>query len=404
MLRQALEGVKVAEFTWYVVGPLTTRYLADYGATVIHVESATRLDGTRVTPPFKGNKANPNKALLFAQFNANKYGVTLNLGHPKAKGIVERIVEWADILAESMTPGVIERLGYGYQDVKKIKPDIIYISMSNHGRGGPWSPQPGLGYHLTSLTGLTHITGWPDREPAGAPGAYTDVIAPRFASLIVLAALDYRRRTGKGQYIDLSQNEASLHVISPLILDQVVNGRECNRMGNRHPAAAPHGVYKCLGQERWVAIAVCSDDEWMSFCRVLGTPEWTKGEKFATLMGRKSHEEELDQSIEEWTLSHTAEEVTEKMQEAGVSAGVVQNGEDLYKDPQLAHRKMFVPLYHPEIGYHNYKTFSFGMSVTPAQIRMAAPMLGEHNEYVSTKILGISDEEFCQLMSEAVFD
>jgi len=404
MQQQIFEGVKIADFSWVVVGPLTIQYLAAYGATVVRIESKSRFDGVRVTAPFKDNKITGNTSIPYANLNRNKYGATLNLKHPEGIKVARRFVQWADIVAESMTPGVIERLGLGYEELKKIKPDIIMISMSNQGRGGPRASQPGLGLQLVSLAGFTHITGWPDREPAGPYGAYTDFITPKLAAAILAAALDYRRRTGEGQYIDISQNEASMQSLSPLILDYTTNEREANRNGNRHPQAAPHGVYRCLGEERWVAITVFSDSAWARLCDVTGHPEWTKEQRFLTLRDRKRNEDELDRLLEAWTVRHRAEDVMEILQQAGVSAGVVKNAEDLVNDPQLNERNCFFPLDHSEMGTTIGRDYPFTLSKTPGKWRQGAPCLGEHNAYVYTKLLGMPDEEFLRLLEEGVLD
>jgi len=403
-MRQVFEGVKVAAFTWSVSGPLTVKYLADHGAEVIRIESSIHRDVLRTYPPFKDNIPEPDRAGRFANNNANVYGITLNLNHPKGLAIAKRIVAWSDIVAESFMPGIMARWGLDYEHLKEIKPDIIMLSSSNLGQTGPAASQAGFGTTLVALAGFVHLHGWPDREPSPPQNAYTDVIAPPFGAAALIAALCYRRRTGKGQYIDVSQYETSVHFLAPLILDFTVNGRVANRMGNRCSYAAPHGAYPCQEEDRWCAIAVFSDEEWHNFCHVIGNPAWTEEPRFSTLLSRKQNEDELDSRISEWTKQIPVNEVMLRMQSAGVAAGVVRTCEDIHYDPQLLARGFFQEVEHPVIGRHHYEGPGFKLSKTPSQFQRPAPCLGQHNEHVYTKILGIPDEEFAELLAEGVFD
>ena len=311
---------------------------------------------------------------------------------------------WADVVAENFSPGVMERLGLGYEELKRLKPDIIMLRSSNQGQTGPIARQPGLGTHLSALAGFLHLTGWPGRSPAPPQVAYTDYISQKFTTAILVAALDYRRRTGKGQLLDVSQLETGLQFLMPVILNQEVNNRESDREGNSCPYAAPHGAYRCKGDDRWCVIAVFTDDEWDAFCKVSGNLPWTKEPRFATIRGRKKNEEELNKLVEEWTIKYSAEEVMVKMQAAGVSAGVVKSPEDIYQDPQLKHRNLFWVLNHREMGDFPVLGQVSILSKTSAEGRMPAPCLGEHTAYVCSELLGISDEEFVQLASEGVFE
>ena len=294
--------------------------------------------------------------------------------------------------------------GLGYEGIKKIKDDIIMVSTSPLGQTGPEAQQAGFGLELVSRGGFTHFTGWPDQEAVGVGYPYTDTVTPPLAVVAIMAALDYRRRTGRGQYIDLSQHEVAVQHLAPAILDYTVNGREGGRTGNRHPHAAPHGAYRCQGDDRWCTIAVFNDEEWGAFCEVIGEPAWTKQPRFDTLPARKENEDELDRLVENWTTKFTPEEVMHKMQAAGIAAGVVQSGKDLIEDPQLEHRHHFWYLNHPEMGTCAYDGPPFRLSETPAELNMPAPCLGEHTDYVCTQILGMSDEEFIGLLNEGVFE
>ena len=405
MEKRPFDGVKILDFTWVGVGPYSINHLSYYGATMIKVESAARPDPLRHGTPYKDGIPGPERSYYFAYAHPVKsYDITLNLNHPKGIDIAKKLVAWADIVAESFAAGTMERWGLGYEDLKKIKPDIIMLRTCMHGQTGRLARQPGTGFILTALSGLDAITGWPDRPPCGLYGAFTDMIAPSINGLCLIAALDYRRRTGKGQCLDLSQHEGSMHCISPLILDYVVNNRELKTNGNRLDQAAPHGIYRCRGDDRWCAIAVFTDDEWKSFCRVIGNPAWTEEPRFATLLDRKQNEDELDQLVEDWTSQHSPEEVMTVMQAAGVGAGVAENIGDMTKDPQMKHYECFKEIDHPYLGRLSlYHPPGFIMSRVPHE-RASPPLLGEHNEYVYTEILGIPDEEFIQLMQDGVFD
>jgi benzylsuccinate CoA-transferase BbsF subunit len=246
--------------------------------------------------------------------------------------------------------------------------------------------------------------GYRDDDIVAPFSAYTDYIGARYVAIAIIGALEYRRRTGKGQYIDHSQVECSIDFLAPLVLDYEANKRLPERVENRDPHAAPHGAYRCKGEDRWCVIAVSTDEEWKKFCGVMSYPPWTGDPRFTTLSDRKRNEDELDQFVENWTVNHTPEEVVEMMQKGGVPASVVANSKDLAEDPQLRHRKHYEVLEHSEIGPHSYENFAFRLSKTPGGPRTAAPCLGEHNAYVCSEILGLSDEAFVQLLTEGVLE
>jgi benzylsuccinate CoA-transferase BbsF subunit len=329
--------------------------------------------------------------------------MTLNMELPKAREIAWKLVKWCDVLAEGFTPGVMKRWDMDYESVRKVKPDIIYLSTCQQGQYGPHAGFRGYGGQSSSMAGFFHLTGWPDREPAFCPQAITDFITPRFNVIAIAAAIDYRRRTGKGQYIDSSQFEAGVTFLAPAVMDYFVNGRIGERNGNRMPDAAPHAAYACQGEDRWVAIAVTNDGQWQAFCRVIGKPQWTRDPKFQTLLARKENEDELNRLVEEWTKGHTAEEVMRVLQAAGVPAGVVQNYEDLFKDPQLKHRGYFVVLNHPVVGSHTYERVPYKLSKSPQGPRWPGPVFGQHVEKVCTEFLGMSKAEMAALSQEGVF-
>jgi benzylsuccinate CoA-transferase BbsF subunit len=403
MSGKVFEGIHIADFSWVAVGPQVSRELAEHGATVVRVESHNRVDQLRLIGPFKDFEPGINRSAFGTCFNTNKYGISIDLKTPGGLEIAKRLVQWADIVCESMTPGSMKKIGLDYESVKKINPDIIMYSTCQLGQYGPYSSLPGYGYIGAALGGASHLVGWPDRDPQAVYGAYTDFIAPWFLVSTLIGALLYRKRTGKGLYIDMSQVEAGIQFISPLILDFMVNGRVAERRGNRSPQAVPHGVFPCLGIERWIAISVETNDEWSAFCNVLGNPEWTRHEKFKNIENRRKNEEELNESIGEWTKIHPPEHIMDLLQEAGVSAGVVQNcHDDLFNDPQLKHREHFRFLEHPEIGTHAYNAPAYILSKTPNHIHKAGPTLGEDNEYVFKNILGYTDDEISDFLIDGV--
>ena len=405
MVKKALNGVKVADFCWLAAGPISTSWLGRFGAEVVKIESHKRVDVDRTTPPFaQGTAWLGDRSGLFANSGGTgRYSITLNLSHRKGKEVARRLVAWADIVSENFTTGTMAKWGLAYENLKKIKPDIIMLSLSMYGQSGPYAAQPGHGGTLVANSGMQHLTGAPDGLPMSPAGAYSDMVVPRFAVLSVVAALDYRARTGIGQHLDLSQQDCMLQKISPALLEYEVNGRELQRLGNRSTYAAPHGVYRCKGEFRWCAITVFNDADWQNFCEVIGQPSWKTDPEFATLLQRLKNVEKLDKRIEEWTLNHTPEEVVSLMQSGGVAAGLVQNGRDLLDDPQLKSRGYYREFDHPAMGKFAYSGLPVKMSKTPYETRRS-PCMGEDNEYVYTKLLGMKDEEFIRLLGEGVFE
>jgi benzylsuccinate CoA-transferase BbsF subunit len=398
------EKIVVVDFGWILAAPMTSKYLADLGATVIRVESSHKPDGLRTSMPYKDNKPGINRSAYFALYNPNKYSMALNLKHPKGVEIAKRLIARSDIVVENFIPGAMKRLGLTYEDLVRIKADIIMIGLSMQGQTGPYANHLGFGNQLTGLTGFTQLTGWPDRGPVQPYAGVTDACVPSLGAATVIAALIHRRRTGKGQYIDLSQNEASIHYLSPLMLDYFSSGKVAGRSGNECSYASPHGSFPCQGDDRWCAIAVFTDQEWEAFCRVLGNPAWAKRPEFSTLIGRKNQEKELNELISEWTQQRTAEDVMQLMQAAGVAAGILRAPDDLLDDPQLKHREHFWQIEHSELGNYPHIGESFQLSDTPVKPRLPAPSLGEHTEYVCREIMKMTDDEFMALLGDGVFE
>ena len=404
----AFEGLKVLDLTWVGVGTITIKYLADHGADVIRVESVTRPDPLRTMAPFKDSVPGFNRSQFPANYNTSKYGLGLNLARPESRELVRRIiVEWQpDVIAESFTPRAMRNWKLDYESVREIKSDIVYFSTCLQGQTGPRALYAGYGNMGASLAGFAHITGWPDRDPSGPHGAYTDFINPPNAVAAIIAALDYRRRTSKGQHLDLAQYEAAIQYLSPAVVDYVVNGRVASRTGNTDEVYAPHGVYRCKDEARsmtgpdrsWCAIAVTSDEEWDALCRVMGSPTWSQETRFSTMDSRRANSETLDELLGQWTSTYEAHEVMRVLQEAGVPSGAVQNQSDLWEDPQLKHQGFFQWLDHTECGPMPYNGLQFLLSKTPGKLRMPHALVGEHNELILKGWLKLSDDEIADLI------
>ncbi len=396
---KVFEGIKIAEFAWVVVGPSTSRYFADQGATVVKIESHTRLDTNRVNGPFVNGIPTPDGSMFYGKHNPNKYCISIDLTNPGGKKLAWKMIEWADVVTESFSPGTMEKWGMGYEDIKKVKPDVIFFSSSMQGRGGPHSSYAGYGQNAVNFSGFSEVTGWPDRLPSPPYGAYTDYVSCRFAAFAIMAALEYRRRTGKGQYIDQSQFESSVQFFAPPVMDYQINGNIMKRNGNRFAFSSPHGVYKCQGEDNWVALTVGDEDQWENFCLAIGNSGLALKKEFSTLEERKKNEDALDKLITDWTLTHTAEKVVSIMQKAGVPSNEVEKASDIYKDPQLASRNYFTSLEHPTMGLQKYEAQGcFLLSKTPREIKTPSPIVGEHNEYVFKELLKMSDDEIAEFI------
>ena len=394
-----LKGIKVADFCWIGAGPATIRYLAVWGATVVRVENHRYPDLLRIMYPYKDNKPGLNRAVWFAQLNSSTYGLSIDMNRPKGREIALKLIEWADLVTESFGPGTMKRWGLDYESVRKRRPDIVYFSSSQLGQTGPYATYIGYGHQAAAMGGLAYLTGWPDRLPISYQGAYPDWTSPRFGAATMLAALDYRKRTGKGVNIDLSQMESTAHLLAPVIMDYLVNGRVAERAGNSVSWAVPHGVYPCQGEDRWCAICISEEEEWEAFARTVGEA-WAGDPRFSTFLARKKNEKDLDALIAQWTAKYEAMELEVKLQKAGVPAAQVNTCRDvLEEDTQLKHRGYFRRLKHSVIGEHFYRGPAFQLSnATDAQF--PGPALGEHNEYVCKELLGLSDEEIAQAIIE----
>ena len=389
----ALSDLRVLDFTWVLAGPFATRLLADYGAEVIKVQSRVTMGET---------ERNING--YFNTWNRNKSGISLNVSKPQGIGLVKKLVQVSDVLVENFSPRVMKNWGLDYDTLTEVRPDLIMVSMSGMGQTGPWKDYVAFGATIQALSGITHLTTCPGKPPLGLGYSYADQVAGLMGVLAILEALEHRRKTGEGQYIDLAELESMSGLLGTALLDYQANHRDASPIGNcsAYQPAAPHGVYRCMGEDRWCAIAVFTGEEWQAFCRVLHHPSWTMDKDFATAADRWRNTARLDQMVGEWTKQHAAEEVMSLLQEVGVAAGVVQNAADLARDPQLRSRGFFVELHHSVMG----KTVSDGSPIklddTPAHFHRAAPLLGQDNNYIYHHLLGMSEDELEQYAAEGV--
>jgi len=399
---RALAGLKVVELGGGAAGPIAIRHLADHGATVIRIESASRPDFLRVLGLSKTNKS-LDRAPMFMMLNCNKMSVALNLSDPRGVDLARRlIVEWADVLAENYAPKAMKKWGLDYESLVKIKPDLIMVSTCLMGQTGPNKDYPGFGGQGSAISGFNCLTGWPDREATGQHGTITDSLAPRFVAAAVLAALLRKQKTGEGTYIDVAQVETAAYSLSGWMLEHFANDEVVQRDGNRSRAAAPHGAFPCRGEDRWCTIACHDDEDWRRLTRAMGSPAWARDPRFATLAGRKRCEHELESLISSWTREKSAEEILSAVQSAGVEAGVVETSRDLNADPQLAARGHFVPVQHEVLGPHTCERLGYALSATPGAIERQGPLLGEHSAYVYSEILRLSERAIATLRADGV--
>jgi len=391
-----LEGVKVLSFGTGAVIPDFGKVMGELGADVIKIES-------RENPDFM--RSMPGRFIVagFAETNRNKRSFGVNLKTQEGKELITSLIKWADVLGENFRGDVLRNLGFDYENVRKINPGIIYISSQGYGSGGPYGDYQAYGPMLSAVSGMLSIWGHSDDPyPAGSAAPIPDHIASKQAVLAVVAALDYRRRTGKGQFIDMAQTEVAANLIGERFLEYTVNKRIPQRMGNRVSYAAPHGCYPSAGEDKWCAIAVFTDEEWQAFCNAIGRPAWTGEPRFADTMSRLENADELDRLVGEWTATREAREVMEVLQEAGVSAGVVAQPYDTIDDLQLHYDRALVELDHPALGRVLYPSPVFRLSGTPAVPSTRAPLLGEHTEEICRELLNMPDEEIGRLLDKQV--
>lgn len=397
-----LEGMRVADFGWILAAPQCTAWLGVMGAEVLRIESHQRLDPIRFLGQNPRDLKGPDGSPLFNGLNYSKKGVTLNLGHAQGAALAKEIARRSDIVVENFTAGMMKRWGLAYEDLCQIKPDIIMLSGSPLGQYGPDSHSVGWGPLTQASAGICHLTGYPDGPPVSLGGSWPDYMVGVVMAYAVLAALYCRRRTGKGQHIDLAMAEVVTAMLPEAVMDYVMNNQDRGRRGNQDEVMVPHNVYRCRGEDRWVAIAVETEEEWRNLCQVVGHPEWLADERFRERSRRKAHEAELDALLTVWTRERSHTEVMHLLQSVGVAATPVYDTESLIADPQFQHRGFLASPGHPVTGDHPVAGIPGKYSAIDTLRYTPAPCLGQDNEYVFGDLLGLSAAEITRLQEEKV--
>jgi len=405
----AFSGLKVADFSWVGVGPITAKALADHGATVVHIESASMPDVLRMGRPAKDGIPGLDRGQFFANFNSSKLGLQLNLRTAYGKKIARDLIDWADVVVDSFTSGTMKRLGFDPKDILKSRPDLIWYSTTLRGQTGPHASFGGFGSQGSAIAGLHGLTGWPDRAPAGTWGAYTDFITPRYGVSALAAAIFERRATGLGQFIDMSQTEAGLQFIGPLLLDYTTNGNMTERSGNSSHYACPNGIYPTSdGTERYIAISCETEEQWARLVALIdsdfnmndfGLADFSSREK------RLKHEDTINQIITDWSNKLNGRELELRLIGAGIPASVVQRTSELYSDDQLEHRGFFETLNHALMGPTPYDGHSTIFSARKGNsLRGPGPVMGEHTHQVLTEILKLDELEIAEAAVSGAFE
>ncbi|MBI2873311.1 MAG: CoA transferase [Chloroflexi bacterium] len=403
MRRLPLEGIRVLDATHFWAGPSATGILGDLGAQVVKVESIQRYDAGRTLQVDLSQEKGYERAPAFQAFNRNKLGVTLNLGDERGVRAFRALARVSDLVMENFSAGVMDRLGVGYQALRRENPTLVMISMSGYGATGPWRSYVAFATPIAQVSGIAHLTGYQGGPPLSRFSASgVDPIVGLFGAMAALVALHQRRRTGRGFYLDFSQHEAIVSLMGTPLMDYVLNGRNQARQGDRNPVAAPHGCYPSRGEDRWVSIAVFNDDQWERLCHALENPEWCRDRRFADAVGRHRHQDDLDQHITRWTSQRDAQETARLLQEAGVPASPVRNCREVLDDSHLEAREFFLEMDHPVAGRHRQPRHPVLYSKTQPPPPRPAPLLGEHNQAILSGLLGLSRETLEELEQDQV--
>jgi len=411
-MQTALQGIRILDLTRVWSGPLAVRILTDLGAEAIRIESRGQRGPAAVPdwqvkrsgfyPNNERGERGWNRNAFINEMNRNKLGITLELNRPEGVEIFRQLVAISDVVIENYSPRVLNNLGIDYGHLRAVRPDIILVSMPGYGLSGPYRDRVAYGTTLEPEAGLSYLMGYPDRGPQRLGVAYPDPVAGIHAAGAVLLALWHRRRTGEGQHVELAQIESAVAMIGEFVLAYQLTGTLPPRLGNRHPWMAPHGCYPCRGEDRWITIAVRSNNEWQALCGVLGQPWLNTDKRFATPLARWYHQDELDAIIAAWTRERDAFDVMDELQQVGVPAGVVCDGRDLATNPHLVARGFFPRLEHPDAGTHFYPGLPIHLSRTPASYRADAPALGQHNRFVLAELLGLTGARIDALASAGI--
>lgn len=402
--RRALQGIVVCDFSWVGAGPIATNVLGQCGAEVIKIESIKRPDVLRKTGPFRdGVSTGLDRSGYFANRNANKKDIALNMSHPEAREVAVRLIRKSDIVINNFRVGQMEKWNLGWENVKEINPRAIYVTMSLQGVTGPHSQYMGFGATLNALSGITARASFPGQPPFGTGTNYTDhVMVPTHTLFGIMAALLEREVTGRGQTVSISQLESAISMVPSSPMAYAANGEILGPLGYGDPDAAPHGVYQTLGYRKWIAIAVFSEEEWESLKKAMGNPSWMDEERFATLESRRAHQGELDARIEEWTATRYSDWLMAELLRHGVKAGMVKDAREVVEDDTLRRRGFWAYLDHPEVGRSLYNRAPMMLSQTPLVLEAAAPRIGQHTREVLNGMLDYSEEEIERMTREEV--
>ena len=395
-----LQGVKILDMMWVMAGPAASRVLADYGADCIRVESVNKIDAARNLQPFRDDVGNPDNSGLWNNMNAGKRDLALDLSKPGALDVVWDLIDWADVVVESFSPRAMAQWGLSYEQIKARKPDIIMSSSCLMGQYGPLASIAGFGTMAAAISGFFYPVGWPDRAPCGPFGAYTDYTSPRWLVAALMAALEHRRATGEGQYIDLSQGESALSLLAPALLEASVNGRIWERAANRDLVFAPQGVYRTLGEDTWLAISCTSDETWSALCGELRRADLAT----LSLAERHARHDELDALIEAATRNLDGPALMGRLQSVGIAAHIVQNSAEVGADPQLQHRGHFVEVPHATQGTTVVEASRFRLSRTPARVTHGGPTFGEHTFEILDEVLGYDGDRIAELAAAELLE
>ena len=395
-----LEGYRVIDFGWAAAAPRATCLLADMGAEVIKVETRQRPDPVRFGPD--NLSRDPETDPLFHSINRNKLGILLDLKTAEGIDLIKQLVRISDVVVDNFSPGVMKRLALEYDDLKEIKPDIIKISFPGVGREGPLADVVTYGPSLAGLAGLDSLIGYEGERVLGMQQAYADINAALFGAFAIQMGLYHRERYGEGQHIEVAQIEALLSTMPEPIMEASLNNRIPGTQGNTHALMTVHNNYPCMGDDKWISIAILTEAEWKGFCKALGDPSWTKKEEFADSDQRLKNRKKLDAHIAGWTADLTPQEVMERLQKNGVAAAPCADTEDRYFDPHFQEREIIVNVEHSATGVDFVPKVVCNLSETPGEIRRAAPLLGEHNNYVFGELLGLSQDEIESLAEKKV--
>jgi len=396
-----LEGLKVVELSWVVAGPLVGRSLAEYGATVVRVESSKRWDAARVLSPCKDSERGPDRSGCYQNCNAGKLGITVDLGTEEGRAVVRDLAKWADVVVESYSFGTMNKWGLGYADLSKINPGIIMISSTLMGQRGPYASLAGFGNLGSAMAGTQAMVGWPGKPQIGPFGPYTDYIGPRFALITLLSALHQRHETGIGCHIDVAQAECGLQFLAPALINYFETGNVITANGNHDANMAPHNCYPCKpdGARRstWIAIAVENDEAWKRLATIVAGSELASEARYLTLEGRQAHAAAIDEIIGAWTQQRSAKENEKILQAAGIAAHVVAASRDFCEDEQLSHREHVKTLAHPTLGQTQVEGSRYNLSDTPAEFHRPAPVFAQDESFVLGDILGYDAQKIAML-------